>query len=80
MTRRLATLFCALTVCAYALAFSVFARKETRYTVPGKLADIILVDGDPTRRIADLDRVSLVVKDGNVYDTAALYESIGVRP
>lgn len=47
---------------------------------PGKLADIILIDGDPTRRIADLNRVSLVVKDGNVYDTAALYKAIGVRP
>ena len=47
---------------------------------PGKLADIILIDGDPTRRIADINRVSLVVKDGNVYDTAALYRSIGVHP
>jgi Amidohydrolase family len=46
---------------------------------PGKLADLILVEGDPTRRIADIRRVSLVVKDGNVYDPAALYKSIGVR-
>ena len=47
---------------------------------PGKLADMILIDGDPTRRIGDVRRVSLVVKDGNVYDTAALYKTIGVRP
>jgi imidazolonepropionase-like amidohydrolase len=47
---------------------------------PGKLADLILIDGDPTRRIADICRVSLVVKDGRVYDPAALYKSIGVRP
>ncbi|MBV9926179.1 MAG: amidohydrolase family protein [Acidobacteria bacterium] len=47
---------------------------------PGKLADLILVEGDPTRRISDIRRVSLVVKDGAVYDTAALYRSIGVRP
>jgi len=46
---------------------------------PGKLADMILIDGDPARRIADIERVSLVVKDGNVYDTAALYKSIGVK-
>lgn len=47
---------------------------------PGKLADLILVEGDPTRRISDIRRVSLVVKDGNVYEPAALYKSIGVRP
>lgn len=46
----------------------------------GKLADLILIDGDPTRRIGDIRRVSLVVKDGKVYDPAALYKSIGVRP
>lgn len=53
---------------------------ELGSVAPGKLADVILIDGDPTRRIADIDRVSLVVKDGNVYDTAALYKTIGVRP
>ena len=47
---------------------------------PGKLADLILIDGDPTRRIGDIRRVSLVVKDGRVYEPAALYKSIGVRP
>jgi hypothetical protein len=47
---------------------------------PGKLADLILVEGDPARRISDIRRVTLVVKDGAVYDTAALYRSIGVRP
>jgi hypothetical protein len=47
---------------------------------PGKLADLILVEGDPTRRISDIRRVSLVVKDGRLYESAALYKSIGVRP
>ncbi|MFL6284672.1 MAG: amidohydrolase family protein [Pyrinomonadaceae bacterium] len=47
---------------------------------PGRLADMILIDGDPTRRISDIRRVSLVIKDGNVYEPAALYKSIGVRP
>jgi imidazolonepropionase-like amidohydrolase len=53
---------------------------ELGSVAPGKLADIILIDGDPTRRIADINRVSLVVKDGNVYEPAALYRTIGVRP
>ncbi|MDQ3749739.1 MAG: amidohydrolase family protein [Acidobacteriota bacterium] len=47
---------------------------------PGKLADLILVDGNPATRISDIRRISLVVKDGNIYEPAALYKNIGVRP
>lgn len=45
----------------------------------GKLADLILVDGDPARRISDIRRTQLVIKDGRILETAPLYESIGVR-
>jgi imidazolonepropionase-like amidohydrolase len=47
---------------------------------PGKLADLILVDGDPTARISDIRRVVLTVKDGVVYDPAALYQALAVQP
>jgi len=47
---------------------------------PGKLADLILIDGDPTARIADVRRVVLTVKDGVVYDPAALYRALEVQP
>jgi imidazolonepropionase-like amidohydrolase len=47
---------------------------------PGKLADLILVDGDPAAHISDIRRVTTVVKDGAVYQTSALYQAIGVRP
>jgi imidazolonepropionase-like amidohydrolase len=47
---------------------------------PGKLADMILVDGDPARRISDIRNTDLVVKDGKVYEVNALYRSIGVLP
>jgi imidazolonepropionase-like amidohydrolase len=46
----------------------------------GKLADFILVDGDPTRHIGDLRRVVLTVKDGVVYNTAELWRAVGVKP
>jgi imidazolonepropionase-like amidohydrolase len=47
---------------------------------PGKLADLILVDGDPAARISDIRRVVLTVKDGVVYDPAALWREVGVKP
>ncbi len=46
----------------------------------GKLADMILVDGDPTARISDIRRVVTVIKDGTVYDAGAVYAALGVRP
>jgi imidazolonepropionase-like amidohydrolase len=38
----------------------------------GKLADMILVSGDPLVDIMALSRVTQVIKDGLVYDMAAL--------
>jgi hypothetical protein len=46
----------------------------------GKLADLILVDGDPTTHISDIRKVKLVVKGGVLYKTADLYKAIGVQP
>jgi hypothetical protein len=46
----------------------------------GKRADLVLVDGNPAERISDVRKVSLVVKNGVVFDPAALLGSIGIRP
>ncbi|HKI05521.1 MAG TPA: amidohydrolase family protein [Thermoanaerobaculia bacterium] len=54
--------------------------KELGTVAPGKLADLILVDGDPAARIQDIRRVVLTVKDGVIYDPAALYGAVGVGP
>ena len=45
---------------------------------PGKLAGLILVDGDPVADIANIRRVSLVMKDGVLFDPAAVYRTLGV--
>lgn len=45
----------------------------------GKRADLILVDGDPTKDISDIRKVSYVLKDGVGFAPAELYESLGVR-
>jgi len=46
---------------------------------PGKLADFILVDGDPTKNIRDIRKVVKVVKDGLVFEPAELYAEVGVK-
>jgi imidazolonepropionase-like amidohydrolase len=47
---------------------------------PGKLADMVLVDGDPVARISDVRRVVLTVKDGITYDPNAIWGTLGVKP
>ena len=45
----------------------------------GKKADLILIDGDPTRNISDIRRISLVMKEGVVFHPAEVYEAVGVK-
>ena len=40
----------------------------------GKLADLVIVDGDPTETIRDTERVSRVVLGGRMYDAATMNE------
>ena len=46
--------------------------------VPGKAADLVLLDGDPTKSVAALHRIVAVVRAGLFYDRAAL-EAIKAR-
>src|SRR5579864_936357 len=47
---------------------------------PGKFADVILVDGDPSTHISDIRRVRTVVKDGVVFQVADMDKALGVIP
>src|SRR5262249_37756904 len=47
---------------------------------PGYVADLMLVDGDPTLNISDLRRVRTVVRGDRQYDSAAIYRSLGIKP
>lgn len=43
---------------------------------PGKQADIVLVKGDPSKNIADIENVETVFKDGVGYDSQKLIEAV----
>ncbi|HEX9166973.1 MAG TPA: amidohydrolase family protein [Gemmatimonadales bacterium] len=46
---------------------------------PGMLADLILVEGNPVADIRAIRRVAVVMKDGVLFDPAAVHASVGVR-
>lgn len=47
---------------------------------PGKLADVILINGNPAENISDIRKTELVIKGGKLYNPADLYREIGVQP
>jgi hypothetical protein len=47
---------------------------------PGRRSDLILVDGDPTKNIADIRKVALVIKGDVAYYPAEIDEALGVKP
>jgi imidazolonepropionase-like amidohydrolase len=43
---------------------------------PGKQADLVLIKGNPSKTISDIENVEVVFKDGIGYDSAKLVESV----
>jgi imidazolonepropionase-like amidohydrolase len=54
--------------------------RELGSIAPGKRADFLLVDGNPAERISDIRRCRLVIKNGTLYESAALYSAVGIKP
>jgi len=46
---------------------------------PNKLADMILVNGNPTTNISDIRKIDMVIKGGAVMYPKELYSALGVR-
>ncbi len=62
-------------------AATVMHRADTLGSIePGKLADFIVVDGDPTTNISDIRKVVTVVKDGLIYQPAEIDRELGIKP
>ena len=45
----------------------------------GKNADLVVMRGDPSKRIADVENVEIVFKDGVGYDSQKLLDSVKGR-
>ena len=56
------------------------ADSERGVIAQGKLADMVLIDGDPSVRIEDIHNTALVVKGGRVYDPARIEHDLGIAP
>jgi imidazolonepropionase-like amidohydrolase len=53
--------------------------KEAGSIAPGKRADLVLVEGDPTADISAVRHTRLVIKSGRLYDPAAVAEAAGMK-
>jgi imidazolonepropionase-like amidohydrolase len=56
------------------------AAAERGLLAPGKLADMILIDGDPTAHIEDVHRIAVVIKDGRVFYPGQIEAALGIAP
>ncbi len=54
--------------------------KDLGSIAAGKLADFVLVEGNPAEHISDIRRCRLVMKDGTLYNSADLYAAVGIQP
>jgi hypothetical protein len=46
----------------------------------GKVADIIIIDGDPLQQMSDIRKVETIIKGQEIYSSRALFESISIQP
>jgi len=56
-------------------AIALRREKEMGTIQPGKLADMVVIGGDPATRIEDIGKTEMVIKGGVQYDPAALRKS-----
>jgi imidazolonepropionase-like amidohydrolase len=53
--------------------------KQIGSVAKGKNADLVVVKGDPSKQISDIENVEIVFKDGVGYDSKKLLESVRGR-
>ncbi len=50
--------------------------KEIGSIAAGKNADLVVIKGDPSKQISDIENVEIVFKDGIGYDSRKLLDSV----
>lgn len=53
--------------------------KQIGSVAAGKNADLVVIDGDPSKQISDVEKVEIVFKDGVGYDSRRLLDSVRER-
>lgn len=46
----------------------------------GKLADFLLIDGDPLADLGAIRKIRMVMKDGTIYYPAEILDAVGIKP
>ncbi len=54
--------------------------KDLGSIATGKVADLVLVEGNPTENISDVRRCRVVLKNGTLYRSDAVYAAAGIKP
>ncbi len=53
--------------------------KELGSITKGKIANMVLIDGNPTVNISDIRKTILVIKEGVIYDPAKIYAALAIK-
>ena len=69
-----------LRVATWTSALVMGVDKDRGVVAPGKLGDMVLVNGDPTKNIGDINNITTVIKGGKVYDPTAIERALGIAP
>jgi hypothetical protein len=70
----------ALQIATFNAARLLKQESELGSIAPGKRADFVLVEGNPAERISDIRRCRLVMKNGTLYESSAVYAAVGIKP
>ena len=54
--------------------------KRSGSIAAGKIADLVVIDGDPLAHIDDIGKVVSTMRGGVVFESTPLYATVGVKP
>jgi hypothetical protein len=69
----------AIHIATYNGALYLGREKEIGSLGPGKNADLVVIKGDPSTKISDVENVEIVFKDGVGFDSQKIFDSVHGR-